>query len=152
MDDLTQHLVAQLNVEEGIKLKPYLDTKGILTIGVGHNLQNGISKNVSDVILSEDIAGVRAFLGNYAWYTAQADVRKAALVSMAFMGPEKLLHFVSMIHYLTTGDFDKAGDEALNSEWAKEPPVGVGHVRANRIANMLRTATWPTDIPFPGAK
>ena len=47
-------LISQLIIDEGIKLKPYTDSVGKLTIGVGRNL--------NDVGISEDEA--RFLLGN----------------------------------------------------------------------------------------
>ena len=54
---------ADLNRDEGNRLKPYTDTKGNITIGVGRNLTgNGISAGERDFMLSNDVAGVIASL------------------------------------------------------------------------------------------
>src|SRR5271167_94918 len=98
MDELTARLSAQLKIEEGVKLALYKDTKGLLSIGVGRNIQGvGIREDEAMLMLANDIADNIKFLSQYAWYTSESDVRKAALVDMCFMGPEKLLHFVNMI-------------------------------------------------------
>jgi len=145
MDELTARLSKQLQIEEGVKLQLYHDTKGILTIGVGHNIQaNGISPAVAELMLQEDIAANVKFLSAYSWYTALSDVRKAAIIDMSFMGPERLLHFVLMIHALMRNDWAGAAKEVVDSQWYKD----VGATRAQRVAKMIGTDQWPTDIPF----
>ncbi len=146
MDEQTGRLVKQLKLEEGVKPKIYLDTKGIPTAGVGRNMRDvGLRPDEIDLMLANDIADHRTFLAKYPWYSSQSPVRQNALIDMSFMGAERLLEFVSMIHYLTVGEFDQAADEAVASKWYKD----VGETRGNRVAGMLRTGAWPADIPYP---
>lgn len=43
---MIERILAQLKIDEGIRLTPYYCTSGYLTIGIGRNLEvNGISKN-----------------------------------------------------------------------------------------------------------
>jgi lysozyme len=145
MDEFTARLSKQLQAEEGVRLQLYRDTKGILTIGVGRNIQaNGISQDEMELMLANDIAANVKFLSNYSWYNSESDVRKAALVDLCFMGPDRLLHFVNMIAALGRQDFEAAAAEVLNSQWAKD----VGEGRSNRVANMILTGAWPVDIPY----
>jgi lysozyme len=145
MDELTARLVKQLSVEEGVRLQLYRDTKGLLTIGVGRNIQNiGIRPDEAELMLQNDIADMRKFLEQYAWYTDESDVRKAALIDLAFMGPEKLMHFVKMIADLKAQDFTAAASEVRNSQWYKD----VGPTRGERVAKMIETGAWPSDIPY----
>jgi lysozyme len=145
MDELTARLSKQLAVEEGVKLQLYHDTKGILSIGVGRNIQSvGIRFDEAALMLANDIAANVAWLGQYAWFTALSDVRKAAIVDMSFMGVERLLHFVNMIHYLTLQEWVQAGAEVANSQWFKD----VGPHRGGRVQAMIETDQWPTDVGF----
>jgi len=48
-------LQESLRVHEGLKLKPYTDTEGHLTIGFGHNLDNGITIKQAYALLADDI-------------------------------------------------------------------------------------------------
>jgi lysozyme len=58
-EESLKELRAQLYVDEGLRLKPYRDTVGHLTIGIGHNLDaKPISNRAADVILEDDIADV----------------------------------------------------------------------------------------------
>jgi lysozyme len=146
MDEFTQRMIKQLKAEEGVRLLPYVDTKGILTIGVGRNLQSvGLRPDEVDFLLSNDIADNVTFLSQYSWYNSESDVRKAALVDLCFMGPNKLLHFVNMIAALGAQDFNAAANEVRNSQWFKD----VGPTRGNRVATMIETGAWPADIPYP---
>ena len=49
-------LQAQLTVDEGHKNFMYKDTKGIPTIGIGHNLNKPISDRAVQVIFEDDMA------------------------------------------------------------------------------------------------
>jgi lysozyme len=145
MDEFTQRLVKQLSLEEGRKSRVYLDTKGIPTIGVGRNLRDvGLADDEIDLLLANDLTGHIKFLTPFAWYTSQSDVRRAALVDLSFMGPEKLLHFVNMIAALTRQDFEAAAAEVKNSQWYKD----VGPGRGDRVAGMIETGAWPADVPL----
>jgi lysozyme len=143
--EFNARLVKQLSIEEGVKLKIYLDTKGIPTIGVGRNLRDkGITANEATLLLADDVNDSLGFLGQYRWFQHQNDPRQAALIDMSFMGFNRLLTFVHMLHFLDIGDFQGAHDECVNSEWFKD----VGPTRGNRVATMLLTGEWPADIPF----
>ena len=54
-----EKLKLQLIKHEGLRLKPYRDSVGILSIGVGRNLDDvGISEDEAMVLLGNDIIGV----------------------------------------------------------------------------------------------
>jgi GH24 family phage-related lysozyme (muramidase) len=143
--EFNARLVAQLSIEEGVKTKVYLDPKGIPTIGVGRNLRDkGLKPNEIAMLLSDDINDSLVFLSQFLWFKGQNDPRQAALIDMSFMGFNRLLGFVHMIHFLDIGDFQSAHDECVNSQWFTD----VGPGRGNRVANMLLTGAWPADIPF----
>jgi lysozyme len=132
-------LIEQLTRDEDDKEFPYVDSVGKITIGIGHNLTDrGLSKAARQFILAEDIAEVKSQLSPFAWYQNLDSVRQGAIENMVFnMGIGDLLHFPSMIHYLTIHDYVNAKAEALNSKWAKQ----VGD-RATRIARQLETGEW----------
>ena len=50
-------LRASLKLHEGLRLHPYADTTGHLTIGWGHDLtDDGIGTDLAELMLSEDIS------------------------------------------------------------------------------------------------
>lgn len=132
-------LVEQLRRDEGVRAKPYTDTVGKLTIGVGRNLTDvGISDTEVNFLLTNDIARVQAQLEPFAWYQALDDVRKGAIENMAFnLGIGGLLHFPHMLAALQKQDWVAAADEMANSEWAKQ----VGD-RARRLEQQILTGQW----------
>ena len=119
-----------------MRLKPYRDTAGKLTIGVGRNLDDvGVSDAEADVLLANDVARVMAGLDRDApWWREMTEPRQRALANMAFnLGPSGLSRFVALLAALQAGRYAAAADEATNSLWARQ--VGA---RATRIAGLLR--------------
>lgn len=140
-----KNAIQQLKKEEGYKKYPYLDSKGIETIGFGLNLKSrGISMQEAELPLRNDIQFHYDYLNNQLnFFKNLNEPRKVALVDMAFnMGDGGLLGFKKMLHYLSTGDFLGAGNEMRNSLWYKEIQIS----RADRLINMIVTGNWPTDI------
>lgn len=131
------NLIAQLRRDEGERDKPYLDTRGNITIGVGRNLTAvGVDTEERDLMLSKDVdravAACRALVHNFDLLT---DARKEALANMAFnLGFLRFARFRKMLVAVEEGDFESAAAEALDSQWSKQ--VGAG--RSNRIADKLR--------------
>lgn len=129
----------QLRRDEGERLKPYADTVGKLTIGVGRNLSDdGISEAESAALLVNDVDRVRAQLAPFAWYVALDDVRRGAVENMAFnLGTASLLHFPHFIAALAKQDWPTAAAEMANSQWAQQ----VGD-RATRLEQQIATGVW----------
>lgn len=130
-------LVRNIQAAEGLRLKPYRDTVGKLTIGFGRNLDDvGIREPEAQYMLALDIEAVTAQIDKaLPWWRQLNEDREAALAEMAFnLGIAGLLEFKHMLAALEAGDYEAAADHALDSQWAKQ----VGK-RAERIARMLRT-------------
>lgn len=130
-------LAGQLaNKHEGLRLFPYLDTVGKLTIGVGHNLtDNGITANQAAMLLYDDIKQVTDLLDRkLPWWKALDEVRQRALANMTFNLMGKILDFHNMLAYLQAKEWDKAAESLLASKFATQ----VGK-RASDLAEMIRT-------------
>lgn len=125
-----------LRRDECVRLKPYKDSVGKLSIGAGRNLDDvGISPAEADLMLTNDIIDATRSLdiGFPIWKTL-SDARQRALVNMVFnMGLNKFLGFKKMLDAIRDKDFETASKEALDSTWAAQ----VGS-RAERIANLLK--------------
>ncbi len=90
----------QLRADEGERLKPYKDSVGKLTIGVGRNLDDvGLSTSEVDVLLTNDIDRVlRDLTKQMPWWVGLSDNRQLVLASMAFnMGINRLLGSVRQL-------------------------------------------------------
>lgn len=130
-------LKARLIRDEGLRLKPYKDTVGKLTIGVGRNLDDrGISVDEARILLDHDIDDHENELrAKWPHYDKLDDVRQEVLLNMAFnLGVPGLLKFVNTLAAVVAGDFDAAAYGMLHSKWASQ----VGK-RASRLAEEMRT-------------
>lgn len=128
--------IAQLKVDEGVRLKPYRDTVGKLTIGCGRNLDDvGLLAQEVDTLLSNDLeiaeAAARVLFQSF---DNLSDSRKAVILNMAFnMGQQRLAGFQKFRAAVEAGDYDGASREMLASSWASQ----VGN-RAVRLATQMR--------------
>ncbi len=134
-------LRAELMRDEDVRLKPYRDSVGKLTIGTGRNLDDvGISKDENDYLLDNDIARVeRALDVHLPWWGHLDLVRQRVLANMCFnLGPRKLLRFRKTLPLIQQGQYEAAAREMLRSRWAQQ----VGH-RALRLSQATRTGVMP---------
>lgn len=132
----TDMLLSDLKRDEGLVLKPYRDTVGKLTIGIGRNLDDvGINENEALYLAKDDIFKVTSALDvALPWWRTMSEPRQRALANMAFnLGVKGLMGFRKALAALQDGDYAKAADEFLDSTWRKQ----VGN-RAVRITDMIR--------------
>ncbi|MCX8566763.1 MAG: lysozyme [Glomeribacter sp. 1016415] len=129
-------LIAELKRDEGERFKPYFDTVGKITIGVGRNLTDGgISQCECEILLHNDIARTLRWLDqNLPWWQTLDAVRQRVLIHMAFNLGGHLLTFVNTLDAMQHSDYAAAANGMLASKWATQ----VGQ-RAQRLANMIRT-------------
>ena len=120
---------------EGMRLHPYRDSVGKLTIGVGRNLEDvGITEQEARLLLENDLRGIIGELERMPWFPSLDETRKMALIDMGFnLGLPRLLGFKRMIAAIEAGDWSRAADEMLDSRWAEQ--VGA---RAEELAEMMR--------------
>lgn len=133
----TAALRAQLMVDEALRLKPYTDTKGQITIGVGHNLSaRGISLELAMQWLDDDMAETIEDVEHaWPWVARLDNVRQHVLLNMAFnLGITKLGTFHRFLDALQAGNYQTAATEMMDSKWADD----VGR-RATRLATEMLT-------------
>jgi lysozyme len=138
---MSDALVKQLMTHEGVRLKPYTDTVGKLTIGVGRNLADvGISSEEAMLLLTNDILRTSArVMQALPWVPGLDEVRRRVLFDMAFnMGIGGLLGFKKMLAAVQAGQWLGASEEMIASKWAGQ----VGQ-RAVTLAAMMRTGLDP---------
>ena len=133
-------LLDMLMRHEGVRLKPYHDTVGKLTIGVGRNLDDvGISRDEAMYLLNNDVnrtvAGLRA---TYPWFAELSAPRQDAITDMTFnLGLHGFGQFHQTIAHLVAKRWSDAAKEMLDSHWA----IQVG-VRAQELATMIETGMY----------
>lgn len=121
---------------EQLKLYPYTDITGHLTIGVGRNLSTrGISSTEALYLLEDDIFYFISKLAVLDFFDALDDNRKIVLVDMCFnLGLHGFLGFKEMLKAVEDKDYSKAADEILNSKAAHQC-----RERYNQLAYIMRT-------------
>jgi lysozyme len=128
-------MIAELVYDEELRLWPYYDKYGNLTIGVGRNLKaKGISRDEAMMLLVHDIEAAMADLDRRVpGWRALTEERQRVLINMCFnMGILRLLGFKKFLQYVSTGQYEAARAEMLDSVWATQ----VGD-RATRLADMM---------------
>jgi lysozyme len=145
-----------LLLDEGKRNKPYKDSKGLWTIGIGRL----IGAKLEDLTLSDYMIG-EMFAEDIDKHWAEAcdifgaeflaeleDARQIAILSLLFtLGKTKFLTFTSTIPAIKAKDWDRAAALLMSSKWAKDvdPRQLTGKGRDDRIAQMLKSGKFPKD-------
>jgi lysozyme len=122
---------------EGLSLKPYADSIGKLTIGVGRNLDDvGLSKTEAFFLLDNDIENLTNKLESIPIFNTLNTSQQIALTDMAFnLGFHGILRFKKMWAALEENNYYLAAREMLNSKWAEQVPL-----RAKELSNLIGKA------------
>jgi lysozyme len=136
---VSPELLASIKQHEGLRLTPYEDPMGILTVGYGHNLEQDITRADAEVMLISDIQKAikeldRAFKG----WKDHSETRQNVLIEMMFnMGATRLAGFLQFWAALRNKDYPQAAKEMIDSRWAKQ----VGQ-RAVTLAARMQTDSF----------
>ncbi|MBB5189615.1 lysozyme [Silvimonas terrae] len=142
-------MIAELRRDEGVKYTRYLDTKGIPTTGVGHNLQAkplppGWTYPLNDTqvnqLLSTDLQDIFSGLdARLPWWRKLDEVRQRVITNMAFnLGVDGLIQFKNTLAAVQRGDYTAAANGMQASAWF----VQVG-ARAQRLVQAMQTGVMP---------
>jgi lysozyme len=120
---------------ESVQLKPYYDSVGKLTIGIGRNLTDvGISLETAFQMLDEDLRQVEADLSTFPWFLDMDPVRQDAMRDFRFnLGAGGMRTFKNTLAELEAKHYDAAADRLLASKWARQVKG-----RAVTLAEMVR--------------
>lgn len=138
-----EKLIESLTKHEGLRTLPYEDSVGVLTIGVGHNLEDRpLTNRAVQTILEDDIAEavyelnrIKGYLG---FEKTLSDARENVLIEMVFnLGSPRLSKFVKFWAAVKDADYETASIEMLDSKWATQ----VGQ-RAKTLAEQMRTGEF----------
>jgi lysozyme len=165
----SDHFNTQIQNDEGLSLTPYKDTKGIMTIGVGFNLEDSTSTRKMKAIGMSDrqIKALRAGKGaiteeqsralvassiNTATQDARALVSnfdehpqelQEVLVNMSFqLGRSRLRGFKKFRKAMEKRDYFTASKEMLDSKWATQDSPA----RAQRLADLMAAHGSPEEL------
>lgn len=116
--------------------KPYIDTTGHITVGVGYNLSDRGVPPCWDLIkqCKDDIdVHLNQLNKKFSWFNGLSDNRKIGLLDICYSsGFHGFCGFTDMIDYLSLGDYKNAANEILDTPWAKT----VGH-RAEEVYYLI---------------
>jgi lysozyme len=141
-------LEQELRRDEGVRFSPYKDTKGIMTVGIGHNLQAKPLYNITypltdyqvSCIFQLDVKEVVDQLNQHLpWWEHLDEVRQRVLCNMCFnLGINTLLTFKNTLTAISLGNYEQATVGMRNSAWFKQVDN-----RAVRLANAMQTGVMP---------
>lgn len=106
--------------DEGFRAKPYLDSLGILTIGYGTQIADGISREEAELLLKyragKALEAIR--LEPYWLRPDLGETRQAVLLSLVYnLGWPRYSKFQQMRLALGVGNYAKAAEELKDSRW-----------------------------------
>jgi len=132
-------LTESLRKHEGLRLLPYKDTEGFLTIGFGTNLDAGISIQQATALMTCKITECEKELDrNHHNWRDHNEARQNVLMEMQYnLGAPRLKKFVKMWAALDDEDYNHAALEMLASRWREQ----VGQ-RARTLANQMQSGEF----------
>lgn len=120
---------------EGFRGKPYDDTKGIVTIGYGRNLEaNPLTEREADFLYRSDLQRATVNARRFAFYDSLSPNRQDVLIEMCFqMGYGGVMKFKKFRVAAMEQRWQDAHDEMLDSAWHRtdSPP------RARELARIF---------------
>ena len=137
--DKTTALIAK---HEGYRRHPYQDSVGKWTVGIGRNLEDvGISRAEAEAMLATDITHAYAEAQSFDFFETLNEPRQAVIINMLFnLGLPKFKGFKKTIMFIEKGLFNAAGDEMLDSKWARQVKG-----RAIELSHMMKSGDWPDE-------
>ncbi len=137
------NLVNSLKKHEGLRLKAYLDTVGVWTIGYGHTLgvdegltctpeqaESWLIEDVEDAIFDAE--------ASEEWKYLNTNARKDVWIEMHFnLGATKLKQFIGTRKAIREQRWQDVAKHMLDSLWAKQVKG-----RAKTLANTMERGEW----------
>ena len=107
---------------EGCRATPYIDSVGVQTIGIGHNLHKPLTHAAIMQIFRDDVAEARNdCMHAFPWFSDLDEARQWVLINMCFnMGLTRLQGFYKFLNAVQAGDYQTAATEMLDSLWARQ--------------------------------
>jgi lysozyme len=137
-------IMDMIKKHEGVRTKPYKDSLGLWTVGVGHLIGDGKSlppewnreftMEEIDALFAKDYEHHKKQAEKTPGYDKANERGRGALIDLAFnMGGAWYKKFKNAANALAAGDFNKAAEELTDSMWYKQVKG-----RAQTIVAMIR--------------
>lgn len=131
-------LTQSIKLNEGLRLLPYTDTTGHLSIGYGRALSvKGISLDEANIMLDNDLQEVINEAQKQTWWLSVSnnDARMRACAEMCFnLGVGGFNGFKNAVQCLMKMDYAGAANNFMDSLWAKQLPA-----RVSKLTQMIET-------------
>lgn len=136
---INEELIKSTKIGEGLRLKPYRCTANKLTIGYGRNLEDvGISEKEAEYLLMNDLGVAEKEAKKFDYFERLNQPRKNVIIEMVLnMGFVKVGQFKKMAEAIRNGNFEEAGEQMIDSNWAKQ----VGS-RAYRLSLQMKKGEY----------
>lgn len=150
-------VMAMIKKHEGVRVRPYKDSLGFWTVGVGHLIGNGktlppewnreFTMQEIDALFVQDYEQHKKMAEKVPGYTLANEKGRAALIDLTFnLGGNWFKKFKNTVAALAAGDFQKAADELTGSLWYKQVK-GRAQTIVSLIRDGLGKAIHPTPAP-----
>jgi lysozyme len=148
-------IMEMIKLHEGVRTKPYKDSLGLWTVGVGHLIGDGKSlppewdrelsmKEVDELFLKDYTHHKDMATKTPGWNKAN-ETGQAAMIDLAFnMGGAWYKKWPNTAKALESGDFNKAADGLKDSKWYTQVKG-----RAVKIVEMIRNGGKETVPGIP---
>jgi lysozyme len=113
-------LKAELTTDEGRRQFPYTDTRGCLSVGLGHNLTGkGLSDTEIDFVFSNDVDECCGDLDKAVpWWRALSPSKQRVMLGLVFnLGWQKFSEFHRFLAAMEAGNWPEAALELQDSLW-----------------------------------
>jgi len=132
---MAETLEQRITRHEGLRLKPYVDTVGKITIGVGHNLtDNGLTlAQVEDIFQSDVLEAHTDLQRVLPWVAGLTPIRQEVFVELVFnLGITDLAQFHTFLNLAQADDWNGASADLLTTKWSRQVKG-----RAIELAHLL---------------
>lgn len=141
-----------LDLDEGFKTMPYLDSKGYWTIGRGHYIGKDISllklpASVVEALFDEDLEvhldlTIRVFGKEF--FNSLDTARQVGLFCLAFNMGMRIYSFNHTIELIKQSEWTEAANNLRASKWARDvdPKNRHGIGRDDRVIGMIEFGTF----------
>lgn len=136
-------IINRLWIDEGAVPYAYQDTKGFWTVGPGiliDKRRGGLLREEMEYLLkNRTLDKVREVNARFPWFSSLDASRQQVIVCMSYqLGVNGVANFKRMCQAMLTRDYERAADEMLDSNWAREDTPA----RAGRMSVIMRTGLW----------
>ena len=135
------NLKKQIAHHEGYEPRVYKCTNGYDTIGYGFAIKDlYMDRETADLILDNKIKGIIKSIGSNddwnEWFWDKPKAIKEVLINMIFqIGFSGVRKFRKTIQYIKDDNFKMAGEEMLDSKWAKSDSPN----RAKELSEIVKS-------------